>query len=657
MARQQQRPSIIYQEYKHDMDKAANALLRCEVDFTKRDALRTDVFIIENRPLYINDFYLSIWSPIFRDLLFPMKNRQVEDRKELIMDEKLNFLDAVQMLKCIYPEQQDIDDNNLTQVLPLAYEFQIDELLRRCINYIRTAQMKLIDKLILADHFRLNSLLKYCLKELRMQAQIDFQSATYLSLSDHTKVQILEKLQYSKSTMDDQISDIEIDDEYDEEATTIADASNFAKFTQKSEIYFASIRTKSGRHFYCNPYYLATWSRVINEQVNQRAECQNELTTTLSDEEMIILTPPLSQLFPHLTPTLRRQIARKSTPSTTEMFDSLALLDACYLFDLFEPYLRRVKNQEMLLSSFLIHPKYDTLSFRAKAALLDCQASLLSSNKESLGSWHICSKCHHRSTCTAVKWENLRMVPKHGSAHRSGNWIGCLKHGSPWIDGLRRIGLAKGKFHCQSNFLENATSTLHKLDNDSRAILVNVLQSFGYTAGDLLGVTFGSSGSNRKNDHCRLYGNITKYYTINGSWRGTPFPWCQNYDVIIVSWDSISVGLDYSAAIADARLVADTLAALRINVKLFLSTFLALDPAGPFFDCRPDVGLRKNVAQFVQVLHTDFTGVSHFGSNLDRGHVDFYVNDKNDSNGVQPGCLISEDTMISLLLQKREKTG
>uniref|UniRef100_A0A915L3K8 Lipase domain-containing protein n=1 Tax=Romanomermis culicivorax TaxID=13658 RepID=A0A915L3K8_ROMCU len=60
-----------------------------------------------------------------------------------------------------------------------------------------------------------------------------------------------------------------------------------------------------------------------------------------------------------------------------------------------------------------------------------------------------------------------------------------------------------------------------------------------------------------------------------------------------------------------------------------------LDPAGPFFDCHPDIGLTKNSAQQVQVLHTDFVGLSRYGTNMDRGHIDYYANK---DRGVQPGC-------------------
>uniref|UniRef100_A0A915JD63 Lipase domain-containing protein n=1 Tax=Romanomermis culicivorax TaxID=13658 RepID=A0A915JD63_ROMCU len=63
-----------------------------------------------------------------------------------------------------------------------------------------------------------------------------------------------------------------------------------------------------------------------------------------------------------------------------------------------------------------------------------------------------------------------------------------------------------------------------------------------------------------------------------------------------------------------------------------------LDPAGPFFDCYPNLGLTKNSAPFVQVLHTDAEGLLfHFGTERQMGHIDYYVNP---GQSQQPGCLI-----------------
>lgn len=90
-------------------------------------------------------------------------------------------------------------EQNLNVVLPLAYEYQVDGLLRRCMEYIRGASMKLMDKLLLSDNYNLMPLLNYCLKQLRLTAQVDFHSKHYEALSDRTKVRLLEKLQNCRS--------------------------------------------------------------------------------------------------------------------------------------------------------------------------------------------------------------------------------------------------------------------------------------------------------------------------------------------------------------------------------------------------------------------------------------------------------------------------
>uniref|UniRef100_A0A915IWF3 Lipase domain-containing protein n=1 Tax=Romanomermis culicivorax TaxID=13658 RepID=A0A915IWF3_ROMCU len=69
-----------------------------------------------------------------------------------------------------------------------------------------------------------------------------------------------------------------------------------------------------------------------------------------------------------------------------------------------------------------------------------------------------------------------------------------------------------------------------------------------------------------------------------------------------------------------------------------------LDPAGPFFDCYPNLGLTKNSALFVQVLHTDAEGLLfHFGTERQMGHIDYYVNP---GQSQQPGCLIPSQKVL-----------
>jgi hypothetical protein len=62
---------------------------------------------------------------------------------------------------------------------------------------LKKAQMRQMDKIVLADRFHLDNLLNFCLNQIRTQGgQLDFYSNQYERLSDKTKVQILEKLHH-----------------------------------------------------------------------------------------------------------------------------------------------------------------------------------------------------------------------------------------------------------------------------------------------------------------------------------------------------------------------------------------------------------------------------------------------------------------------------
>jgi hypothetical protein len=85
--------------------------------------------------------------------------------------------------------------------LPLAYEYQCEEILRRCVDFLKQAPLRHMDKIVLADQFQLDTLLAFCLKQIRTGGgQVDFYSSQYERLSDRTKVQILEKCHHIKAS-------------------------------------------------------------------------------------------------------------------------------------------------------------------------------------------------------------------------------------------------------------------------------------------------------------------------------------------------------------------------------------------------------------------------------------------------------------------------
>uniref|UniRef100_A0A915KE87 Lipase domain-containing protein n=1 Tax=Romanomermis culicivorax TaxID=13658 RepID=A0A915KE87_ROMCU len=85
-----------------------------------------------------------------------------------------------------------------------------------------------------------------------------------------------------------------------------------------------------------------------------------------------------------------------------------------------------------------------------------------------------------------------------------------------------------------------------------------------------------------------------------------------------------------------------------------LRGIVGLDPAGPFFDCQPTLGLTPKSATFVQVLHTNYNESLRYGTVLSRGHVDYYANYLMSS--IQPGSC-SHFRAFDLFLQAMAPTG
>lgn len=204
------------------------------------------------------------------------------------------------------------------------------------------------------------------------------------------------------------------------------DPVHFAKFTQKSELYFGILRIKNGRYFYCNPSYVAAWSRIVLEQVTHMN--QTEINTNLSEEEAVSFLlashPPLLKLADFNASSILKAACKLESPGMvrkcsefmliqsklSDIYDIFALFDRCYLHELLEPCLRRIKDLRQTLK-FASHPTYDCLSTRAKACVLD-RVSVLMVSEPELSSHH-CDKCKRRCGCQNIKW----VCPHCGTYH------------------------------------------------------------------------------------------------------------------------------------------------------------------------------------------------------------------------------------------------
>lgn len=88
-----------------------------------------------------------------------------------------------------------IPETNIEVILPLAYEYQVDGLLKRCNEYLMQAKLPFMDKILIADRFGLEDLVTWCLAGSQGVTHVNIATPQYSLLSDRTKVRLLESMQ------------------------------------------------------------------------------------------------------------------------------------------------------------------------------------------------------------------------------------------------------------------------------------------------------------------------------------------------------------------------------------------------------------------------------------------------------------------------------
>lgn len=80
-------------------------VLHCAIDFAKPDGLRNRALIVENRRLYICEYFMSIWSPVFRAAFFSSGQR---DDKQALAVPNARYNHMLELLECMYPQHKPI---------------------------------------------------------------------------------------------------------------------------------------------------------------------------------------------------------------------------------------------------------------------------------------------------------------------------------------------------------------------------------------------------------------------------------------------------------------------------------------------------------------------------------------------------------------------
>jgi hypothetical protein len=92
--------------------------LNMVIDFSKPDAQRTRPLSIDNKKLYVDEHYISVWSPILRSWFTECPDR------ELILA-NVQYDHVLEMLQAIHPTYKDVDDQSVHILLPLAFDYQV----------------------------------------------------------------------------------------------------------------------------------------------------------------------------------------------------------------------------------------------------------------------------------------------------------------------------------------------------------------------------------------------------------------------------------------------------------------------------------------------------------------------------------------------------
>uniref|UniRef100_A0A914ZW54 BTB domain-containing protein n=1 Tax=Parascaris univalens TaxID=6257 RepID=A0A914ZW54_PARUN len=130
------------------MDKyiTASSCIEVVIDFTRPDGQRTRPLLVDGKRLYVDEHYISVWSPVLRAWCVECPDR------ELILA-NVQYDHVLEMLHCIHPTYKEVDDQSVHILLPLAFDYQMEGLLHRCECFLVNHRLPFLEKVWLADRF------------------------------------------------------------------------------------------------------------------------------------------------------------------------------------------------------------------------------------------------------------------------------------------------------------------------------------------------------------------------------------------------------------------------------------------------------------------------------------------------------------------------
>ncbi|ELU00894.1 hypothetical protein CAPTEDRAFT_192565 [Capitella teleta] len=148
------------------------------LDFTTPDDLSSLTLVIEGEKLYVHREVLAAWSPVFRSMF--TRDFKEKDQREIELPGK-KVDDFVELLHCMYPPIKPITDSNFGQLLPLAEEYQIVQVKRKCEEYLLTKAGS-IELLVTAQTYGLQQLRLKCIEYARTKSFTELQKDPFYQL-------------------------------------------------------------------------------------------------------------------------------------------------------------------------------------------------------------------------------------------------------------------------------------------------------------------------------------------------------------------------------------------------------------------------------------------------------------------------------------------
>ncbi|CAH1784972.1 unnamed protein product [Owenia fusiformis] len=125
-----------------------------KIDFSKPWQFGDIIFIVEDKKIYANKTILSMWSPVMEAMFH--RDFKEKNAMEINLPHK-SYEEVIEFLKVLHPPNEEISGSNITKILPLIQEYQVDILMKRCEDLLM-CRSGCIQNYILAQKYNLQKL-------------------------------------------------------------------------------------------------------------------------------------------------------------------------------------------------------------------------------------------------------------------------------------------------------------------------------------------------------------------------------------------------------------------------------------------------------------------------------------------------------------------